>query len=96
MAGEATIELEVKANDSEALKVLNSVDSVSTWSCMKNADGNLDVEIKVQGEEDIREELFFAFAKAECPILTMKKTKVSLEQVFLELTEGDEDDDSDL
>lgn len=96
MAGEATIELEVKANDSEALKVLNSVDSVSTWSCMKNADGNLDVEIKVQGEENIREELFFAFAKAECPILTMKKTKVSLEQVFLELTEGDEDDDSDL
>lgn len=96
MVGEATIELEIKAKDSETLKILNSVKSVSNWSGKENADGNLEVEIKVQGEEDIREELFFAFAKAECPILTMKKTQVSLEQVFLELTEGEENDESDL
>ena len=47
------------------------------------------MEIRTDGSEDIREELFFAFAQAKCPILTLKKTEVSLEQVFLELTEGE-------
>lgn len=89
MAGSATIELEIKATDSDALKILNGLDSVSEWTCKENAEGNLDVEIKMNGSEDIREELFYTFAEAKCPILTMKKNKVSLEKVFLELTEGE-------
>lgn len=89
MAGSATIEMEIKASDSDVMKVLNSMENVSEWTCKENAEGNLNVEIKMNGSEDIREELFYAFAEAKCPILTMKKNKVSLEQVFLELTEGE-------
>lgn len=96
MAGNDTVELEVKAKDKEVLEILNSFKSISEWNCEENADGNLDVMIKVKDREDIREELFFAFTKADCPILGMRKTKVSLEQVFLELTEGESEDDSNL
>lgn len=96
MAGNDTVELEVKAKYKEVLEILNSFKSISEWNCEENADGNLDVMIKVKDREDIREELFFAFAKADCPILGMRKTKVSLEQVFLELTEGESEDDSNL
>lgn len=35
---------------------------------------------------DIREKIFFAFADAKVPILSMKVTSVSLEEIFLELT----------
>lgn len=96
MAGNDSIELEVKGTDSEVLEILNSLENVSEWTCKENAEGNLDVQMKVNGQKDIREELFFAFADRHCPILGMKKTKISLEQVFLELTEGEAEDDSDL
>lgn len=87
MAGSSTIELEVKTNDKNALEMLNTMDAVSEWDCRENAEGNQEAKIKINGDEDIREELFYAFAEANCPILTMKKSKVSLEQVFLELTQ---------
>ena len=89
LAGSDTIEVEIREKDKEALNLLDQMKSVSEWSSRKNAEGNLDVEIRTDGSEDIREELFFAFAQAKCPILTLKKTEVSLEQVFLELTEGE-------
>lgn len=44
--------------------------------------------IKTEGADDIREELFYLLADAKCPILEMKQSKLSLEDIFLELTEG--------
>mgnify|MGYP007015023740 FL=1 len=38
---------------------------------------------------DIREKVFYAMAKANCPIYEMQVKRVSLEDVFLELTEGE-------
>lgn len=89
MAGASAIELELKTKDKDVLEVLNEMDKISEWHCKENAEGNLEVEIKTIDDTDIREELFYRFAEAKCPILTMKKSKISLEQVFLELTEGD-------
>ena len=40
--------------------------------------------------EDIGRKLFFAFAKAELPILMQKEEEVSLEDVFIELTQKEE------
>lgn len=99
-AGSIMIELEIRAKDKDALNVLDKLESVSEWSYKENAEGNLAVEVKVNGTEDIREELSLAFAEEKCAILTMKKNQASLEQVFLELTEGeaseaDEDTDED-
>lgn len=47
-----------------------------------------------ENKADIREAVFFAFADRRLPILSMKSTKASLEEVFLELTgeaESEED-----
>ncbi len=43
--------------------------------------------IKTEGADDIREELFYLLAEAKCPILEMKQSKLSLEDIFLELTQ---------
>ena len=39
-------------------------------------------------QEDVRETIFFAFAENRMPILSMSPLRASLEEVFLELTEG--------
>ena len=47
------------------------------------------VMLSTKEDMDIREEVFFKMAEAHCPILEMQSKKVSLEEIFLELTEDD-------
>lgn len=47
--------------------------------------------LQVEGTVDIRPELFYMLADAECPILELKQDKMSLEDIFLELTESETD-----
>ena len=47
------------------------------------------VMLSTKEDMDIREEVFFKMADAHCPILEMQSKKVSLEEIFLELTEVD-------
>ena len=51
-------------------------------------------EVKLSTEEntDIREEVFFKMAEHHYPILEMQSKKVSLEEIFLELTESEKKD----
>ena len=41
------------------------------------------------------EEVFFKMAENHCPILEMQSQKISLEEIFLELTEDNKKDSSD-
>ena len=45
------------------------------------------VTLSTEGEEDIREELFYWLAEAKMPIMELTVVEKSLEDVFLELTE---------
>ena len=51
------------------------------------------ITIETEQNADIRENLFFAFAEENCPILSMQKTTSTLEDVFLELTQQNEKED---
>lgn len=59
----------------------------------ENANGKKDEDfiwngtIETNGNADIRQELFYLLADAKCPLLEMTQSKLSLEDVFLELTE---------
>lgn len=46
--------------------------------------------VETEGHTDIREELFYLLADEKCPLLEMTQTKLSLEDIFLELTEDNE------
>ena len=48
---------------------------------------SFDVTVKVSGEQDMRENIFFALAEMKCPILKMQSGNMSLEEVFLKLTD---------
>ena len=43
--------------------------------------------LQLEKEADIRKDLFFAFARKQCPILEMSPVSQTLEDTFLELTE---------
>lgn len=96
MQGAGTVEIETRGARDEVEAILQSVDPELEWE-LEEEEGFVRAKITVLGEEDVREELFYAFAKADCPLLTMKKIALSLEDVFLELT-GEEkvEDESDL
>lgn len=85
-----TVEIQAKAEDvkvREILKTVPGVDSVKTEKC---ADGMTFATIEPKGKKDIREDIFNAFARKNCPLLLLNTTRASLEDIFLELTQGKE------
>lgn len=84
------LDLEIKGKKEvieEALKDITNIDSIQYKEETK--EGLLPVHILTAGEDDVREEVFYALAKAECPIYSMKGSSMSLEDVFLELTKSE-------
>ncbi|MFA9463338.1 MAG: ABC transporter ATP-binding protein [Velocimicrobium sp.] len=47
------------------------------------------ITVTGKGNEDIRETLFYTLADAKCPIIEMKTSTMSLEDIFLEVTKED-------
>ena len=86
MTGGKQLELEVKGAEETVRGVLEPLTRL-TVSELRETEGVTRAVLRWSGEEDMREQIFYAFNQAHCPILTMKATESSLEQVFLELTE---------
>ena len=92
MAGTSGMELLIKGESEEIYSALESVSQAEDISVRESGEeGVCKVSFGIGGEdeengEDIRESIFFAFADRRLPILSMKATKASLEEVFLELT----------
>ncbi len=79
--------LHVKGNKDLIKSLVNKFEEV-TYSKVLNTgeEGVYQVEMSTPVEKDIREEVFFAFANAKCPILEMNHKVPTLEEVFLRLT----------
>ncbi|MBQ9289244.1 MAG: ABC transporter ATP-binding protein [Clostridia bacterium] len=88
-AGTITLHLEVKGGKEETEEVLNGIEQIEDQK-IKTGDGDTTLaEIKPAENVDIRETVFSAFANARLPLLEMRTVRASLEDVFLELTQGD-------
>lgn len=93
-AGTVALNLDVRATDDAARKVLDTVPGIEDMALSAGDPGVTHVQLKPEEGQDIRETLFFAFAKAGLPILSMMQNHASLEDVFLELTQDDGTADS--
>lgn len=71
---------------SKALKNINGIDKVD-YEKVPEAD-LVNVEIQTKEAIDIREELFYAMVEAGCPIYGLERKVMSLEDIFLELTDN--------
>ena len=88
IAGDNSLELTIKGREEDIRKAFDMVENIQEViyhdSLVKGA---CDVTVKVSGEQDIRENIFFALAEMKCPILKMQSGNMSLEEVFLKLTD---------
>ena len=96
-AGSNNLSLIVKGEKESIRQLLSEIPGVKTIT-VNSAENEKGWRVKLSTEEstDIREEVFYKMAENHYPILEMQSEKVSLEEIFLELTDGgnDKKDDS--
>lgn len=95
MNGSDTIHIETRAGKETVREILSGLKDIEDVTYTQENE-ILKAEVKTKERKDIREVIFSAFAEAKCPLLTLQKTTVSLEEVFLELTGGQKSDESNL
>lgn len=86
--GSNELELTVKSTKEQAEKVLKTISEIEEMSFEKSEEeGAVDIKVKTSEKTDIREELFYRLAESKCPLLKLEFNRLSLEDIFLELTD---------
>lgn len=83
------IEIETKASPDEVRRILETVDGIRSISTKHLENGITWAQIPEKKNTDIREKVFQAFAQNHQPLLKLNPLQVSLEDVFMELTQSD-------
>lgn len=79
--------LKVKGNKELIKSIVDKIENVKFSKVLNTGEeGVYQVEISSLVEFDLREEVFYKFAEAKCPILEMNHKVPTLEEVFLRLT----------
>lgn len=88
-AGTTTLSLETKAAEDTVRATLEGVGQIEDMTIKTTEDGLTVAKVKPEDSAEIREAVFMAFAEAGIPLLEMRSERASLEDVFLELTQGE-------
>ena len=92
--GSNTLNLIVKGEKDRIRTALGQIEGVKNVTVADAKEEHAwNVTVSTNEDSDVREEVFFKMADAKCPILEMQSKKVSLEEIFLELTEDDKKTD---
>ena len=92
--GSNTLNLIVKGEKDKICTALRQIEGVKNVTAADAKEEHAwNVNVSTNEDRDVREEVFFKMADAKCPILEMQSRKVSLEEIFLELTEDDKKTD---
>lgn len=92
MAGTNGISMEVKGDSSVIRTLLSEESEISGLTIEETEGGVFQIHFEIGkncNHELLRERLFYLFAARRYPILSMQLEKISLEDVFLELTNPD-------
>lgn len=87
MSNTAQIEIEAKTSPERTKEILDTVGGLTHTQYEETSAATTIVRIEAKEGTDLREALFTAFSKAEVPLLTLKISKTTLEEIFLELTQ---------
>lgn len=92
LKGTNSLSFKALAAEDEIRSILSSVPGIGQSECTPGEDGSANVCVTLLSNADSRavcEKLFFAFAGAGKALVSLNPHKANLEDVFLELTEGD-------
>ena len=92
-AGSNNLNLLVKGQKDTIRAALEAVEGVKEITVKKSPEeGVYAITVGTEENMDVREKVFYSMVNAGCPILEMQSKKVSLEEIFLELTESEKKD----
>lgn len=80
------LELEAKGTLQQIKEILNGVSGVREKRFVRKEETLWNITIKPEPGYDLREEIFFAFARAGCPLLSLYENTGTLEDIYLKLT----------
>lgn len=90
-AGSNTLSMLIKGQKEVINTGIKELEGIKDVSFEKSQEqGVWKVKISADEQMDMREQIFYKLSEINCPILEMQSKKVSLEEIFLELTESDE------
>ena len=82
------LKLSVRGDEAGVLEILNGMKEIESCTIQaSHEEGVVSLALLVKGEEDLRDQIFFAMADRRYAVLSMEKEEASLESVFLRLTE---------
>ena len=86
-ANSTDVELVAEGTEAEIRQILETVGQIASMQITEQENGCCACRLTAeQSEESLRRELFFAFSRAQRPILRMTAEKPSLEDIFIKLT----------
>lgn len=89
-AGSNNLTMQIKGAKEDIKNGFDQLKGIKEISFEYNQEhGIWDVKLSTDELSDIREQIFYKMAEMNCPILEMHSKKISLEEIFLELTESD-------
>lgn len=88
MQGAVCLELEVRGDREPMQRLLQKLDGVERFAFADAPEGETKVSIWEKSGSDVRADLFFGLADYGMPILSLQRSKESLEDIFLQLTEA--------
>ncbi len=89
MSGTGELKLTVKGSFEALQEAVNDMTGIQDLEQQPGApEGCCNVRIRTEGDQDVREALFYLLAEKKLPILSMTLTEKSLEDIFLEVTGG--------
>lgn len=83
------VEIEARTTTAEVRRILKNVPGIERIETQAGVDGTARGMVREKKGEDIRESIFRAFAAAGIPLMTLKVSGTTLEDVFMELTQRD-------
>ena len=92
MQGQNSLIVTVKSSKEQLKEILRGITAVKEFHFMGDCEEEhcVKAEIKTDPSSDIRELLFYQLAEKNLPILAMQLVRLSLEDIFLELTADDQ------
>lgn len=94
-AGTTTVDLVAEASEEELREILSGVGDIAEITIKEKGPNRCEVRLDMgnrEGNQACRE-IFFAFSKAGRAILQMSMARASLEEIFMELTTGEKEEE---
>ena len=92
MQGEDILEIDIRGDEMAVRKTLAEIEGVHSFTSEKVENGLVGVSVIVEKGCDVREDIFYSMADIKAPIYKMELKRKSLEDIFLELTSGKEEE----